>query len=190
MKKHRQDGFSLVEVLVSVFVLALGVVGAAGMQLIALRTGQQLAMRTIATELASEMADAMRANAGQMNQSDGTNPFLAVSYDAGVDGAPAAPAKKCYGSADCTPGELAAFDIYEWKLRLKAALPGGRVKICRDSAPFNSAATTPGLTWDCTANAATGSAVIKVGWHGKDKDSLGAGKFPPNVAITVETYIR
>ena len=50
-----EHGFSLIEVLISVFVLAVGVIGAAGMQLTALRTTQQSVFQTKALHLATEM---------------------------------------------------------------------------------------------------------------------------------------
>src|SRR5690606_15894095 len=59
--ENGENGFSLIEVLVAVFVLAVGVIGAAGMQLAALRTTQQSSFQTRALHLAAEMADYMRA---------------------------------------------------------------------------------------------------------------------------------
>lgn len=178
----------MIEVLVSVFVLALGVVGAAGMQLIALRTGQQSSIQSTATQLATEMADKMRANAAQMNVSDAVNLFLAVDYDSSA-GTLSPPAKLCYTTASCSAAELAAHDIYEWEKRIQQTLPSGRVKICRDSAPATLVAGV--LSWSCTAYAGSvvnnAPMVIKVGWHGKDKDST---TVLPNVFVTVESYIK
>ncbi|MFD2273251.1 type IV pilus modification protein PilV [Undibacterium arcticum] len=56
-QNRQQGGFTLIEVLISVFVLALGVIGAAGMQLVAMRTGQQSGAQSLAVQLATEMAD-------------------------------------------------------------------------------------------------------------------------------------
>jgi len=61
MIEPEHNGFSLIEVLIAVFVLALGVIGVAGMQLTAMRTSQQSAFQTTAVELPAEMADKMRA---------------------------------------------------------------------------------------------------------------------------------
>lgn len=153
MYKIRKNGFTLIEVLISVFVLALGVIGAAGMQLNAMRTGQQSGFQTIAVQLATEMADNMRANANQLNQDDSANPYL-ISYNSATDANPTTPGKICYGAAvTCNGAELAAFDIYEWEKRLKAALPGGRVVICRDATPWNS--TDAALSWTCSYTLAT-----------------------------------
>jgi len=193
--KLTQSGFTLFEVLVSVFVLALGVIGAAGMQLTALRTTQQSSLQTTALELASEMADKMRANANQMKLSDDLNPFLKVNYYSVRDGDPAAPATLCFGNANCDAQALADFDIYEWKKRIKLALPGGRAMICRDASPWDSAAGA--FRWGCgTSLAASNGApmVIKLGWQGKNPDGTlirGADQqVLPSLAIIVEPYTK
>lgn len=192
MKRHRQAGFSMTEVLISVLVLAVGVIGAAGMQLTALRTSQQSAFQTTALQLASEMADEMRANDSQMKLTDKNNPFLDLDYQSTSEDGAAAPGKSCYVDK-CDGAELAAFNISEWKKKIKSSLPAGRARICRDSSPWD--ASTKALSWDCTAGSGnSGSLVIKIGWQEKDpggtlvKDA--AGQFPPSVAITVLPYSK
>jgi type IV pilus assembly protein PilV len=189
MIKLEQMGFSLIEVLVSVFVLALGVIGVASMQLTALRTSQQSALQTIALELAAEMADKMRANDIQMRHADGQNPFLNVDYRS-ASGAPAFPDPMCYGHANCGGAELAAFDIYEWEKRLKSALPSSRAVICRDSKPWDSGIKS--LKWEC--DNVTGSIVIKIGWQAKNPDGSFTVEedrpFPPILALIVMPYTK
>lgn len=187
-----EKGFSLIEVLVSMLVLAFGVIGAAGMQLAALRTSQQAGFQTVALQLASEMADKMRANDLQMKQADEISQFLAVDYKSATDGEPAFPGISCYSSG-CNATELAVFDIYEWKKRVRSALPGGRVLICRDSSPWDVGQRQ--LKWDCDgASGNSASIVIKIGWQGKNPDGSlvreAVNIFPPSVALTVEPYVR
>lgn len=183
-----QRGVSLIEVLVAVLVLALGVIGAAGMQLTAMRTARQSGFQTAAVQLASELADKMRANDKQMKLADGDNPFLGLDYKSALDGEPTPPNKLCHAS-NCNPGELAKFDIYEWTKRLKAALPEGRARVCRDAEPWSD--SKGALTWSCTSGAGNGTAVVvKVGWQGKNPDGTlirdAAKEFPPGVALIVE----
>lgn len=188
----RRSGVSLVEVLVAVLVLALGVIGAGGMQLVALRTSRQSGLQTAATQLATELADKMRANDQQMKRADKDNPYLELDYRAASDGEPAAPGKSCH-TGECDAKELAEFDLYDWKLRLHAALPDARALICRDTAPWDE--SKGALVWNCTpGTGGAGSLVIKVGWQGKGTDGRlirDEGKeFPPAVALTVEPYIK
>jgi type IV pilus assembly protein PilV len=168
-RRRAERGFSLIEVLVSVFVLAFGVIGALGMQLTALKTARQSAFQSSALHLAAEMADHMRANVRFMQSAGSHNPYLQVDYDAG---APAPElALNCYsGGADCDGRQLAQFDIDEWLNRLKTALPGARVRICRDAAPWST--TEQNFSWTCPS-AETGAApiVIKIGWRDGDERS-------------------
>jgi type IV pilus assembly protein PilV len=192
MDISRENGFSMTEVLVAILVLAGGVIGAAGMQLNALRTTQQSGLHSSALQLAVEMADRMRANDSRMKQDDADNPFLSVDYDAATDGDPIAPAAFCYASA-CNDEQLAVFDIYEWQRRIKAVLPGGRAVICRDATPWDEASKS--FDWDCDGAAGKGaSLVIKLGWQGKNPDGSlikdNNKLFAPSVALTIEPYIQ
>lgn len=193
MKNVGQTGFTLVEVLVSIFVLALGVIGTAGMQLTALRTTQQSAFQTSAIGLATEMADKMRVNANQMKLADAQNPFLAVNYQSASDPDPTPPGKLCYTSGvDCSAAELAGFDIYEWEKHVKASLPGGRVLVCRDASPWDSGARA--FTWNCNAGVAGAPLIVKVGWQAKNPDGSlikdAGNTFAPSVALPVESYAK
>jgi type IV pilus assembly protein PilV len=186
----REYGFSLIEILIAVFVLALGVIGAAGMQLMSLRTTQQSAFQTAALQLASEMADKMRANASQMKLSDAQNPFLAVNYKSVTDPVPEPPSKQCY-TAQCSSDELAGFDIYELQQKVKDMLPAGRVVICRDAHPWDESAKA--LAWDCD-DTGDASVVIKLGWQEKAPNGAllkdANQQILPGVALTVQPYVK
>jgi type IV pilus assembly protein PilV len=190
MKRSRQAGFSMAEVLISIVVLSIGGIGAASMQLIALRTTQQSGFQTTAVQMASELADKMRLYSGTM-MSDEENPFLKIDYASYGNEEPAPPNKLCYGKkADCNGSDLARFDIYELEKRLKTMLPGGRIRVCKDSFPWN--ADTRAYKWACTDSASPTSAlVIKLGWRKKNSEENSAadvhGDFQlnPSVVLTV-----
>lgn len=61
LSKH-QPGFSMIEVLVAVLVLAIGLLGIAAVQTAALKNNNSALQRSQATMLAYFMMDAMRAN--------------------------------------------------------------------------------------------------------------------------------
>ena len=191
----KRNGFTLIEVLISIFVLALGVIGAAGMQLTALRTAHQSAFQSTAMMLASELADKMRANTRQSTLPDNANPFLGIDYQAAKE-AVIAPQINCYASS-CNAEALAKFDIDEWKARIKTALPNARVRICRDVRPWDK--SVGAFTWACTApagNAQGASFVIKIGWSGKGRTPDGKAIkdskeiSPPGLAMTVLPYTQ
>lgn len=103
-------GFTLVEAMVALVVLAVGMLGIAGLYVITLRSGGGAIYRMQAVNLATDMADRMRANRGaNMNYNN-------------------APAdNNCYGAGavDCAPALMAANDLLVWQNQVTATLPSG-----------------------------------------------------------------
>lgn len=148
-------GFSLAEVLVSVFVLSIGIFGVAGLQLSAFRSNQQSATAVAATQIAQDIAERIRANDEISSRGDGENPYL---FDTDHGDAMKLTAKACYAT-ECTPEDMAAADIYEWTMRIVGGpvkhhasvqagatpgLPGGRGVICRDDTVWARTKVTGG----------------------------------------------
>lgn len=158
------SGFSLVEVLVAILVLAVGVIGAVGMQLSALRSTQQSAMQTIATQLASDVVERMRANPDVMREEDARNPYLSVDFDTRSESVSNDRQPSCQ-QGKCDPSQIAQVDIRDWLTQLNDRLPGARAQICRDAAPWDDA--TGAMRWSCRIDPAA-PVVIKLGWHVKD----------------------
>lgn len=102
------QGFSLIEVLVAVFVIAIGVLGVSSAQLISLKNSQSSYYRSQANFLVMDMLDRMRANpdgvqAGHYNDINTKN----------INGSTALP--NCNGTADgCSVAEIAQADAAQW----------------------------------------------------------------------------
>ncbi len=62
---NRQRGMTLIEILVTVLVLAVGLLGMASLTVGSLKNNQGAFLRTQATILAYDMADRMRANSAE-----------------------------------------------------------------------------------------------------------------------------
>src|SRR5690554_8062465 len=77
-RRKLASGFSMIEVLVSLLVLALGLLGFALLQTMNLRYTQSADYRTHATNLAYELADQMRAN--RLSAAD----YTAATFAAGT----------------------------------------------------------------------------------------------------------
>lgn len=163
-----QKGFSLIEVLVAVLVLAVGVLGTAGAQLAALQTRHDSGLRSAAVQLAASLAERMRANPPQLAA------YQQLDYDALASGAPAAPGVLCFAGAACDSGQLAAFDLYEISSAVHAGFPGGRVKVCRDGAQGGV------LAWACSGGAGA-PLVVKLGWRSRGDQA--DASFVPALAI-------
>jgi len=115
----REQGFTLIEVLIAVLVLAIGLLGLAGLQASALRVNHDAQLRSQATLLAYDMADRMR-----------TNRELALSA--------ANPYDTAYVAAGCVQGfvptgaTIALQDLEEWRNQLACYLPRGEGEVIRD----------------------------------------------------------
>lgn len=179
MSSPRSCGFTMLEVLLALLVLALGILGGAAMQLSALRTRHESALLSQATTLASALAERMRLNANPL--------YLSLNYDALAEPDPSPPEPLCYAAgAGCGSAELALFDLYELKVMVRDRLPAGRVLVCRDAAVWSGGR----LRWACSGGA-DAPLVVKVGWRGKNTDGTpqrdADGQFVPGVALVVGT---
>lgn len=103
-----QSGFTLIEVLVSVLILLVGMLGVVGMQMLSLQANQGAYFRSQAVYIASEILDAMRANPTAAADYVGTYP----TDGGGANTVPADPA--CQGALGCTPQQAAEQDIHFW----------------------------------------------------------------------------
>ncbi len=121
MKRAR--GFTLVEAMVALVVLAVGMLGIAGLYVTTLRSGGSSIYRMQAVNLAADLADRIRTNRG-----------------AGLSYAGAAADNNCYGAAavDCAPPLMAANDLFVWQQQVAAILPAaaGVVAVAGAAAPF------------------------------------------------------
>jgi type IV pilus assembly protein PilV len=180
-------GFTLVEVMIAVLVLALGIVGGVSMQLAALRARHQSTLLAQASWLAVGMAERMRANPEQMRLPDGANLYLTLDYDVLAEPNPPVPAALCYGG-DCNGAQLAAFDLYEMKALMRENLPAGRAVVCRDAGLWSGGK----LRWACSGGAGA-PLVVKVGWRGKNPDGTPrkdeAGEYVPGVALPLAVTV-
>lgn len=119
----RARGVSLIEVLVSLVILSLGVLAVVGLQLVSKRNNADAGQRTIAAQLAYDMAERLRANASTASLPTyiiGTTDAPAGNRFLPAPGSAAAPAD-CTTATPCNPAARAARDLYEWEQSLEGA---------------------------------------------------------------------
>lgn len=132
---RRQRGVGLIEVLVSLVVLSVGLLGTAALQATSLRNSHSAMQRSVATILAHSIVDAMRANDG------------------------AAPAS--YNTAYCAAGGAgrAGADIDAWQADIRASMgPSacGSVDCVGDTC-------TVGIRWDdSSASGGADDTVVRI----------------------------
>lgn len=126
-RRHAQAGFTMLEVLVSILVIAVGLLGMAGLQMQSLRAGHSAYYRSIATQLAYDMGDRMRGNLSGVLANGYNRTGIATDYATAV--------ANCNTTAGCVAADLAKNDAYEWQQMVQTLLPGGEAIICIDSTP-------------------------------------------------------
>ncbi|HEB95739.1 MAG TPA: type IV pilus modification protein PilV [Sedimenticola thiotaurini] len=142
-------GFTLIEVLVTVLILAVGLLGLAGLQTVSIRNNHSAYLRSQAVQLAYDIADRVRANS--LVNADLTN-FDTITANQN---------SACFTTAGCNEFQMAANDLWEWQNQVAALLPGGQAVICRDSTPDDGSGSGDG---QCDS-ATTTSLTVKVWWN-------------------------
>lgn len=178
MTNHtKTKGFTLVEVLVSMVILSVGLLGLASLQSLALKDNQDAYLRSQANFLAYEMNDRLRANADYWRIQN-TNTSLSAIITAAKNDTPAShpycnaadPPSGAVGNPACTDDQLAEYDVYRWWQDASALLPGATIAMTWDDDVLTS--STPGnevidlaLTWsrsNQTVNMARNNAGVSV----------------------------
>lgn len=163
----RAKGFSLLEVLISIVILSFGLLGMVGLQAAALQANREARLQSTASSLARDLAEMMRGNKDVGLLATG-NPYL------GDFTSPLTPTTASYcmnvaiGTTPCTGATVLATNtaianaqMTEWLSRVDSQLPGAHIKVCVDSAPFDSGGLPQ---WNCTSTGTGATTVIKVGW--------------------------
>lgn len=122
INNHKQSGFSMLEVLITILVLSFGLLGMAALITTGMRGNNTAYYRSIATQQTLDIADRMRANLAGVR---------ANNYDALTAVIPTIPANaNCVAvgsavAAICTAVQMSAFDQAQWNTANSVLLPGG-----------------------------------------------------------------
>ena len=168
MNRRYQAGVSLIEVLVSTLILAIGLVGVAGLQAMAMRNNHGAEMRSQASALAYDLADRMRGNVAAAN---------AGLYDPKS----ASAQSTCHTPSGCDMSEMASDDLQRWLTNVGAMLPMGAGHVCVDSTPNDGA--------DPASPACDGNGTrftIKVWWDDNNDGQISVQ--PPNAERLAITF--
>lgn len=128
LSRRSQQGVSMIEVLIALLIFAIGLLGVAGMQTLALKSTNNSNTRTLVNIHAYEIAERMRANMTAAEDGD-YNSINAVTG-----------ATNCMPS--CTPAQLAAWDGDEWISNLQADVPTATASVA-----YASGTATITINW-------------------------------------------
>jgi type IV pilus assembly protein PilV len=142
----RVAGFTLVEVLVALVVLAVGMLGMAVLLLEGLRASRIALEHTQAVNLAADMAERMRANRAAARAYDTAEGTPDPRLDAACEDA----------AGPCAPEAMAGNDLRRWLDAVAATLPDGRGEI--EVGPVDATAHRGTVTVRWAPDAAAGPA--------------------------------
>lgn len=143
---RRVQGFSLIEVLIALLLLAFGLLGLGFLQVMNVRYTQSAQHRTMATNLASEVLDMMRSNHVAARQFGTVTPdsFSGVTV----------PTTGCARGA----GGTYADNISRWKCEVVSNLPAGKAEI-----GFAGSDVTVSVSWSDDVGREDGAGAGKPG---------------------------
>jgi len=159
MHRHNKtNGFSLLEVLITILVLSIGLLGLASLQAQSLRSNNNASQGSAATALANEIINRMRTNRASAATAAG-------AYSENSAGQLGLLIPACDTPAGCTAANQVLHDLAQWDAAIAAALPSGIPPpagvVCRDSTPNDLATATPAAP-TCDGNGPVYA--IKIWW--------------------------
>lgn len=186
MKTH---GFSLIEIMISSFILALGLLGLAGMQSTAVKSTIEIQQRTLANSLAADLSERMQLNRLWLQEAG--NDYAITSL---MNADLTVPSCISAGGVfdNCSGEDIKNNDLYEWKNKLLGA------NVVSDTGHNMGLIDADA----CVDVAGTGAVTIILSWFStvKSKDAA-AARDPASLAykcgvsgasrrqLVVETYI-
>jgi len=135
-RKAAQRGITLIESLIALLILALGVLGLAAVQARMLVETRTTNARATAVRLIADLGERIRMNAAGAQPPVGGNSHYAVAGagftapgDTAPDSGACAPAGAGGSSANCSPAQRAAYDVWAWRREIEKSLMGGLASI-------------------------------------------------------------
>lgn len=122
-RSHRTKGFTLIEVLIALFVLAIGLLGMATLMMASMQSSQGASQRSAATVAAYDLAERMRANRTQAGVA--ASPYAGNPADSQLP--------ECFtdinNTAGCSAADNVQLDRAQWLLNLRGTVPDAEATI-------------------------------------------------------------
>lgn len=147
MNRTNESGSSLIEVVVALFVLAIGMLGVLSMQVKSMQFNQSAYYYSQAVYLANEILESMRSNTS-----------IANTYLIDLDEQAPTIAQNCEATGvTCTPAQARDYNLSKWRSNIQSTLVSGKSSIKRVG---NFYAIT--VQFDDTRSAPDGAAGIEL----------------------------
>ncbi len=135
MTRSNQRGITLIEVLVTLVILSIGLLGSLRMQLLSIRSNTDAGLISQATVMTNDFAERIRINraagrAGSYADID----YAAISCDT-------LPTKPCWDrtsavATQCTSAEMATTDAWRWVCSIEDQIPGATTTVAWDGTDY------------------------------------------------------
>lgn len=157
-----QGGFSMIEVLVTLLIISLALLGTAGLQAFSMRLNQGGQFRTQAVFLAADLAERIEAN--KLGAVEG-NYVMALSSTVST-------ADNSCSDRQCVTAELAPYDLSQWERLVAASLPRASWAVAQ-TVPGNPSTYTITIGWVDRRNDVTNAAFDSTVQTGSDASGTG-----------------
>lgn len=119
--RARYRGFSLLEVLIALVVIAVGLLGIAKMQMLAFSETSVASKRSLAAIEAASLAASMHADRAYW--ASGMAPSVFSVSGTNISDPVLSQNVSCNNAEHCTSEQFAAYDVQQWAIALAAILP-------------------------------------------------------------------
>ena len=162
-RASHQRGFTIIEVLVSIVIFSIGLIGVARLQVVAKQSNYDAVQRVTATAIAQDLIARMRSNADQLGAYITNSGTRTITYADNTS----EPSPVCDGNNACTAAQLAAHDLWEIEQDL--------LGVAEQDANGNGTGGLSQATVCITATDESGAAVsggsayytVAIAWRGK-----------------------
>ncbi|MDO5640076.1 MAG: type IV pilus modification protein PilV [Neisseria sp.] len=190
--KSNQNGMTLLEVLVAMFVLAIGVLALLATQLRSVSGVREAESQTIVAQAVQNLIEGMLINPdlSAATNSDGKKTgWTLKSYDAYLTSGAAAAACEPEWSGAMSKEQLATAQLCQFSNDLVAALPEGNVRytVCLDNSGAQPTAAGNNVDFHCDGNGS--NYVVKVAWQmDNEEEGIAASQPVMNETRVVYSY--
>ena len=116
----KQQGLTMIEVLVAILIVSIALIGTAALQMNAMKMNESSQFRNQAVFLSSDLIERMEANKTNLQSY-----FVSATN---CPTSPPAPSDNC-NTAVCTSSDLVAYDLAQWENSVASTLPGCSWKV-------------------------------------------------------------
>ena len=167
--KRRHRGATLIEIMIALLIVSFGILGVAGIQANVIADTQNSSLRGLVAMQATSLSMAMHANrtfwAGGLAPASFTTSGSTVTDASGLLSAtvPSCKSSTVNSPGNCTPAQLAGWDVQQWAANLTNLLPSATSSVACTTSTLTPLACTITVTWTerfvaLTPNAVSASA--------------------------------